>query len=263
MALREGRMAGSDWRDKLKAAGKQAGAWVTDVEGGAAKLEVGVAKIESAAGRLSGRQKYPEATYVGTVRLTNAAARAIERVSNPDETPWLIVGGGLGEGCLVAFDDRLAIIKTGAITGLMAGAMGGERTTVIHFTDITGIEYNSGIMTGVLEVLTASYEGTKNKDFWRGTGAGRNADSNDPFVLSNTLPLVKSDYKQGAKAIQQLRDRINRAKSRETTVIANVTVPDGAASGADELKKFADLLAAGAISQDEYDAAKRRILEAL
>jgi hypothetical protein len=249
-------MSSPDWRQKLKAAGKQAGAWATDVDGGSAKLD-------SALGRLSGRHKFPEATYVGTLRMTNAATRAVERILNPEEAPWLIIGGGAGEGCLVAFEDRLAIIKTGAITGLVAGSMGGERTTTIYFTDITGIEFNSGMLNGVLEVLTASYQGTSNKDFWRGTTDSRNADSNDPFVLSNTLPLLKSDYKKGAKAIQELRNRISKAKSRETTVIANVSMPAVPTSSADELKKFADLLTVGAISQEEYDTAKRRILETL
>jgi hypothetical protein len=34
-------------------------------------------------------------------------------------------------------------------------------------------------------------------------------------------------------------------------------------SSADELKKFAELLEVGAITEDEFDAAKRRILDAL
>lgn len=256
-------MPEESWQEKLKAVGKQAseraGEWVADLEGddAAEKLESAVNRTGRA---ISSRRKFPSATYVGTVRVTNVAVRAIERISNPDEEPWLIIGGGDGAGCLVAFEDRLAIIKTGIITGLLAGSFGGERTTIIDFTDITGIEYNSGIFTGVLEVLTASYEGSKNKDFWRGTFDSRNADSNDPFTLSNTLPLTKPDYKKGAAAIQELRSRISQAKRRDTTVVANVTVPATEAGPADQLKKFADLLAAGVISQEEFEAAKRSIL---
>jgi hypothetical protein len=259
-------MTGDSWQDKMKAFGKDAsdrvGDWVANLEGDDASEKLTSAANQ--AGRtLSSRRKFPDATYVGTLRVTNAMMRAIQRVSNPDEKPWLIIGGGDMAGCLAAFDDRLAIIKTGALTGLIAGAMGGERTSVIYFVDITGIEYNSGIVTGVLEVLTASYQGSANKDFWRGTLDSRNADSNDPFVLSNTLPLSKTHYKSGAPAIQELRDRISKAKRRETTIVANVTAPVVQVSSADELKKFAELLEVGAITEDEFDAAKRRILDAL
>lgn len=261
-------MSGNSWQDKLKAAGKQAtdraSEWVRELEG-----DEPAEKFESAVGRIgasvSSRRKFPEATYVGTVRVSNAAARAIARISNPDEEPWLIIGTGIGaEGFLVAFEDRLAIIKTGLLTSSVAGAFGGERTTVIDFTDITGIEYNSGIFHGVLEVLTASYEGSKNKDFWRGkSNPDKSADSNDPHTLSNTLPLTKLDYKSGAAAIQDLRSRITKAKKRETTVVANVAVPEGAPSRADELKKFSELLAAGAITQEEFETAKQAILGSL
>jgi hypothetical protein len=259
-------MPGDSWQDRMRSFGKETSDrvsdWAANLEGD--DLETKLESAVSQAGQaLSSRRKFPDATYVGTLRVTNAMARAIHRVSNPDEQPWLIIGGGDMAGCLVAFDDRLVIIKTGVFTGLVAGAMGGERTSVIYFVDITGIEYNSGLMTGVLEVLTASYQGSANKDYWRGTLDSRNADSNDPFVLSNTLPLMKSHYKSGAAAIQELRDRISKAKRRETTVVANVTAPASQASPADELKKFSDLFAAGAITQDEFDAVKRRILDAL
>jgi hypothetical protein len=260
-------MSGETWQERLMAAGKQASdrasEWVQDLEGNepADKSQSAVSRI---GGSVSSRRKFSDATYVGTLRVSNAAARAIARISNPGESPWLMVGTGIGlEGVLVAFEDRLAIIKTGLLTSAMAGSLGGERTTVIDFTDITGIEYNSGIFNGVLEVLTASYEGSTNKDFWRGKRDPRNSNSNDPHTLSNTLPLNKLDYKKGAAAIQDLRSRISKAKRRETSVVANVTVPDGAPSRADELKKFAELLAVGAITQDEFDAAKQRILDTL
>ena len=86
------------------------------------------------------------------------------------------------------------MIKVGLATSFMAGALGGGRITTFPFTEITGIEYNAQILSGVLEVLTPSYQGTANKDYWRGTNKSRNADANDPWTLSNTLPLARSTY---------------------------------------------------------------------
>jgi hypothetical protein len=143
---------------------------------------------------------------LGTV--TDKAARSLARLSSPGEEPWLVLAPGGASGVLAAWDDRLAIVKTGALTSFMAGSLGGERAAVFHFVDITGIEYNSGLISGVLEILTPSYHGTANSDFWRGTHRSRNANSNDPFTLSNTLPLPKPLYQAWTADIQTLRSRI-------------------------------------------------------
>jgi hypothetical protein len=89
-----------------------------------------------------------------------------------NERPLFIVAEGQAGG-LVAFEDRCMIIKKGALTGWMAGSVGGGRVTTFMYTDITGLEYNSGWINGVLEILTPSYQGTANKDFWRGSSKGR------------------------------------------------------------------------------------------
>ena len=86
-------------------------------------------------------------------KISKEAAQAIRRQSF-DRDPWLVLAPGFGQGLIAAWEDRLSVIKTGLLTGFMAGSYGGERTGTFHFTDITGIEYNSGLMNGVLEILT-------------------------------------------------------------------------------------------------------------
>ena len=140
----------------------------------------------------------------------------------------------------------------------MTGSLGGERSAVFHFVDVTGIEYNSGFVNGVLKVLTPSYSGAANKDFWRGSNNSRNADSNDPWTLSNTLPLSKSEYNATQSHIQELRSRISTAKRP----VIHVESPMHPLSGglADELKKLAELRDTGILTAAEFDAAKGRIL---
>ena len=186
--------------------------------------------------------------------VTEAARKAIAGIALPDEQPWLIINPGGGVGVLVAFEDRLAIIKVGALTSFMAGSLMGGRNTVFYFNDITGIEYNSGLMSGVLEVLTASYQGSANKDFWKGTLKSRNADSNDPFTLSNTLPLAKFEYEKWRGDIAQLRKRI--ADSKRTVVVQAPT----ASSMSEEIAKLAQLHADGLLSDEEFATAKTRLI---
>jgi hypothetical protein len=107
--------------------------------------------------------------------------------------PWLVISH-LAAGAFAAWSDRIMIVKSGLVPSLMAGSLGGGRSTTFYFNDVNALEYNAGIANGVLEVLTASYQGSKNADYWRGTFSSRNANADDPFTLSNTLPVDRAAH---------------------------------------------------------------------
>jgi Short C-terminal domain len=221
--------------------------------------EAATAADASALARVTAAKEssWPNSTVKG--RLSRKASEAILRQCHGDEQPWLILTSSGGAGTLVAFDDRLAIIKTGGMTSFMAGSLGGERSATFHFSDITGIEFNSGFMNGVLEILTASYSGTANKDFWRGSNKSRNADSNDPWTLSNCMPLLKAEYNSYLVEINDLKSRVSRAKQVNSQVVAPQAAPatDGLV---EQLQKLAGLRDSGVLSDDEFAAAKARLL---
>lgn len=151
-------------------------------------------------------------------------------------------------GVLAAFEDRLYIIKTGGLTSFMASSFGGGRVTAFYYDQITGIEYNSGIINGVLEVLTPSYQGTNNHDFW-------NLDKNtDPYKLSNALPLDKTSYKAALPQLSELREKVTNFRRG----LAQPQVEKQVSSGGlvAELKELAELKAQGVLSEDEFVAAK-------
>lgn len=206
--------------------------------------------------------RWPNARIVGG-QLSQKASDAVARQCNGD-TPWMVlVPSGFG-GVMACFEDRLCIIKTGVMTSLLAGSLGGERSAAFFLRDITGIEYNSGMLTGVLEVLTASYNGTANRDYWRGTNRSRNADSNDPFTLSNTLPLAKFEFKNALSAIQELRLRIAQSKEGNMPRPAADSQPSLSVSAkeslSEELETLAKLFQSGILTSDEFHAAKQRLL---
>lgn len=172
------------------------------------------------------------------------------------EKPLFIISTYLSAsaGSLVAMNDRCILIKSGALGGFMAGSLGGARVTSFYYRDITGIEYNSGMVNGVVEILTASYNGSANKDYWKGTTKPRNADSNDPWTLSNTLPFGKSEYSAAKAQFDKLRSLISAAKnSGPTTVVKEQSV-------ADEIEKLSGLLSKRLIDQNEFKEAKKKIL---
>lgn len=201
------------------------------------------------------RGVWPAGTRVVGSPVSKKAGLAILRqCHDSEEMPWLVLGTGTG-GVLAAWDERLAIIKTGAMTGMMAGSLGGERTATFHFVDITGIEYNSGILSGVLEVLTASYSGGRTKDFW---GRGEN----DPFKQSNCLPLAKASFNLVASDINELRSRIAMSK-RPSNLLSDPRPQASSGASTDiasQLKELAVLHDAGVLTDEEFAAAKQAVI---
>ena len=173
------------------------------------------------------------------------------------EKPLFIISTNAGSmaGSLVAMKDRCILIKSGVLGGFMSGSLGGARVSSFYYRDITGIEYNSGLISGIVEILTASYDGSANKDYWKGKDKGRNADSNDPWTLSNTLPLDKASYASAKSQFDKLRELISQSKG---SAAAGTVAQEK--SLADEIEKLSDLLEKGLIDANEFKEAKKRIL---
>lgn len=166
----------------------------------------------------------------------------------------LVLISSPGAGYLVATENRCLILKVSAWQSFLAGSFGGGRVASFYYSDINGLEYNSGLVAGVLEVRTASYESSGNKDFWRGAGSSRNADSNDPFTLSNTLPLTRPEYRDAQPLIQKIQKLIAQAKANGAE--GDTAKPDISAS----LATLAALRASGDLSEEEFSQAKERLL---
>lgn len=190
-------------------------------------------------------------------RIGQKTLAEIQRSCRDGERPRFIVAEGQA-GALAAFDDRCMIVKKGALTSLMAGSLGGGRVTTFMYGEITGIEYNSGFVNGVLEILTASYQGSANKDFWRGTHRSRNANANDPWTLSNCLPLSKPLYEQARDRIDELKRLIADAKRP----VVNVAAPAPSQGNlATQIAELAELHRSGALDDAEFAQAKRTLLQ--
>lgn len=191
----------------------------------------------------------------------------IGRHTQPNELPWFIINGG-SAGRLVAFEDRLLISKTGGLTSFMAGSLGGGRETIFPYSDITNIEYNGGFANGVLEVLTPSYQGGANHDYWRSANKSRNQAADDPWTLSNCLPLGRHIYDEAQPTLIELHRKIMEYK-RPQVVVHHAPPPASGVNSAptvslaDELAKIADMHQQGLLDDDEFKAAKAAAISKL
>ncbi len=182
--------------------------------------------------------------------------------SNFGEVPKFVIVAGdkiINAGALAAYSDRCLIVKTGLVAGFMAGTLGGSRISTFYYSEITGIEYNTGLLSGVLEILTASYDGSANKDFWQGTLSGRNSNSNDPWTLSNTLPLDKIQYKNSKKYVDELRELIRKGKQTNVTVEVKSSAAEH--DFTEQLIRLSELRKQGVITEEEFNISKKKLLE--
>jgi hypothetical protein len=159
-----------------------------------------------------------------------------------DEEPDYAIVGDFGQA-LVGFADRVLIIKP----GWRAGSAFGARVTGFPYREIVAVEVNTGMVKGVLELVTAGHEGGRTKDYWSGDP------DRDPMKVSNCLPVGKKSLRGQQPALDTLRERVKEAHGP----------PAAAAKGpdlAEQLAQLAQLRNQGALSEDEFARAKERLL---
>jgi DnaJ domain len=144
---------------------------------------------------------------------------------------------------IIALEARLVIVKP----GWMAGTTFGAKVTSFDYRSITAIEVNKKMMTAVIEVIAAGYQGVQDTSWWTTNGA------QSASATSNCLPLGRTAADTAEPAIAHIRKRIARAHGASTS--------QPSASGiADELTKLAELHKQGILSAVEFESAKERVL---
>lgn len=173
--------------------------------------------------------------------------------ANLERRPVDFVIVGNSSQCLIRLPDSCMIVKP----GFMAGATGGGRFAEYHYTDVTGIELNTGFVNAVMAITTPAAQGNS-KDFFS-SGKYRSH-----FEASNCLPGAKALFlnSENAAKIKELRLRISAAK----TVAPGADKPQVAPTAADlvdQLRGLAELRDDSILTPKEFDEAKQKILGAL
>lgn len=187
-----------------------------------------------------------------TKGFSEVAKKAIQENAPSGESPWFVLASGT-DGVMAAFQKELLIVKVGAMTSFMSGATGGGRITHFPYRQITTIEYNGGFALGVLEILTASYSGATNKDFW--SIQQSNSSGGDPRQQNNTLPVSKVTFKQVTPQLNRIRELIEESHE------VKISLSDaGSGTLALQISELGKLLEQGLIDEQEFQAGKKKIL---
>jgi len=145
---------------------------------------------------------------------------------------------------IVALETRLVIVKP----GMMAGATFGAKVASFDYRSITAIEVNKRMVTAVIEVIAAGYQGVHDTSWWTSQGGQSAAQT------SNCLPIGRPAADAAEPAIAHIRELIARSHG------APAMAPASTSGIADQLAKLAELHTQGVLSADEFDSAKDRVL---
>ncbi|WP_246007727.1 hypothetical protein [Gordonia oryzae] len=137
--------------------------------------------------------------------MTEVQWEAIDEHAGDGDYPWMVLNAGR-HGLLAAFGDRVEVRKT----GWESGAAAGVHVEVLALTDITGIEYRCGALTGCLEFMTTDHPASVTGDFWPCSVQ----DSGHHSVMRPNVIRVPKPYYAGARAaIEALREQVGMGLS--------------------------------------------------
>lgn len=161
----------------------------------------------------------------------------------PNEIVQVVITGPSNQA-VIGTDRRVFVYKK----GFMAGATFGAEMTSWDYRNLVGVQIHTGMMTGAVVLQAPGQSGTKTS-FW-GQGDG------DPYKAPNAIPIGRpyDDAKVGVATLRQLIEEAHRAHLPSSAPAAP------GSSLVEELKKLAELHAAGVLSAEEFATAKARLL---
>ena len=142
---------------------------------------------------------------------------------------------------LKVFDDRAVITQEG-VRGVITRGLSGEKT--IYYSDISSAQFRKcGINPGFLEF---TFPGSND----RPGGANAGSENENRFEFA-ALHIGKMN-KQMEKVNEFIQGKIREAPMKSPTTTGS--------GGADELMKLKSLLDSGALSKEEFEMEKKKVL---
>ena len=153
---------------------------------------------------------------------------------------------GAGGQAIVGTDTRLFVLKA----GFLAGATFGAEVTSWSYRNLLGIQIHKGMRTGGVVVQAPGQTGYQTS-YW---GSGKD----DLFKAPNAIP-VAGNWPAVRAVVAELQNLIDAAHAPAVAAPPNLP-PAQQASMADEMKKLSELHASGSLTDEEFTAAKKRLL---
>jgi hypothetical protein len=175
-------------------------------------------------------------------KLNKKVKNALSENVSAEETIKVVIRGAHGQA-IVGTDSRAFICKP----GFMAGAAFGMELTSWSYRNVTGVQAHKGMLSGAVVLQAPGQTGNKTS-YW-------SSKDDNPTKAPNAIP-VAGDWTEVNAGVARLRELIDAAHRP-----AAAPVPTSSGGAADELRKLADLRDQGILTDEEFQAAKARVLE--
>ena len=149
---------------------------------------------------------------------------------------------------MLVYEDKIELFGN-AENAIGSRVFEGKKT--IYYNDISSVRFkNCGLTAGFLEFTFAGGLPQNKGGFFKGLGNDYRFTFGAP-----TFGLAKKKAKEMDEVYQYIQARMNESKT------GKASSPVSQFSGADEIKKYKQLLDDGIISQKEFEAKKKQLLE--
>ena len=176
------------------------------------------------------------------------SSRVLEEVgATPRRRRMLFCLKGNLNHSLVAFDERLLIVKP----GFHAGTTFGSLVTTFYYQDVTGIQLHTFLFSGWIEVSSPSFQGRERK-----RNRQPRSSNQDVYKLPSCIPISKRRVDEYRPYMQQLRERVEHCK-RYGRAPAPAETPPLVGS----LERIAELHRSGVLSEAEFERLEQVLLE--
>lgn len=168
----------------------------------------------------------------------------------PDSETVLIALKGTYKEYLLCTDKQLYIIKEGVMTGHTFG----QGVFKMPYRNISSVSMDFHFATGYFEVSSGGVQNTK-KSYWANSHNATSA-QRSPNTISLVKPLA-SDFAKASDMINDIIEKVHNGTNSTNSLALQTT---NSTSTIDQLRELKQLLDEEIITQDEFDAKKKDIL---
>jgi hypothetical protein len=175
-------------------------------------------------------------------KLHDKANRALDDNLMPGEEIRVIIRGDM-ESAMAVTDRRIFIFKK----GYFSGVAGGEKLGSWELRNLTGIQFETGVITGVLALQGAGIE----------AGEVSTSGGIDARKAAHTLYLNRSNFDEAREGVPVLRQLMTDAHHMPASTAA---ASGSAKSPAEQLRELADLRDSGLVTPEEFEEKRRELV---
>lgn len=205
-----------------------------------------------------------QANPAAPARASESRLRALKMAVGVTEEPEFVLWGRVG--ALMALNDNCVVFrgKTDAKGNLKGDWLNDAKALSLFYSDINAIEVRNLGKQVYLTILTSSFSGAFDPvkvDMDRGAnlflsfwdpGKAKIWNSTDE-PPDNILSMSLSQFEQQKKLVERLKRKVASAKNGSGNQILAVDL-------AGQLSQLADMRGSGALSEEEYSMAKKKLL---